>query len=153
MTRESASCDCSMLPAHTTRRSPKVVRVTAVIGEREAEEVLLRCLGESWSLWEPPPPCLPLKVACCPLPQFCRKWCYGGKVTSYGRACPTRQPSPHSASRAQPPWVRCGPPASCLTTTAGSRPPGPRSCWASNPASPSTKHQRLGEGENSVMLN
>lgn len=65
-----------------------------------------------------------------PLSQFCRKWCCGGRVTLYGRACPTRQPSPHSASRAQPPWGRCGPPASCLTTTAGSRPPGPRSCWA-----------------------
>lgn len=49
-------------------------------------------------------------------------------MTSYGRACPTRQPLPHSASRAQPPWVRCGPLAHCLTTTAGSRPQGPRSC-------------------------
>lgn len=65
-----------------------------------------------------------------PLSHFCRKWCCGGRVTSYGRACPTKQPSPHSASRARPPWVKCGPPASCLTTTAGSRPPGPRSCWA-----------------------
>lgn len=41
-----------------------------------------------------------------------RKWYYGGRGTLFGRACPTRQPLPPSASRAQTPWVRYGPLAS-----------------------------------------
>lgn len=85
--------------------------------------------GERWNLWETHPHGF---LSCVMLPhsQFCRKWCCGGRVTSYGRACPTRQPLPRSALRAQQPWVKCGPPASCQTTIAGSRAPGPGSCWA-----------------------